>query len=174
MTFWKRSGWLALCLLAILVAFLMQIIGSLVGGFAFGLQEMGKLEEQGMLTDAAVNEVMARLATDGMGLCLVWAHALMLVCFAIWFYFGCGRPKLRQAKVAFAPKNFLVIVLVAGGMCFFTNFALPVAALIIPESITIRPCIIMEKPSVNLPKMMVWTDFTELSIILTEACFVQI
>lgn len=135
MSIWKRSGWLALCLLAVLVAFLMQIIGSLVGGFAFALQEMGKLDEQGLLTDAAVNDVMDRLVTDGMGLCLVWAHILMLVCFAIWFYFGCGRPKLRQAKVAFAPKSLLVILLVAGGMCFFTNFGLPVATLIIPESI---------------------------------------
>ena len=135
MSLWKRSGWLALCLLAILVAFIMQILGSVIGGFAFSLQEMAKLEEQGMLTDAAVNEVMERLATDGMGLCLIWAHILMLVCFAIWFYFGCGRPKVRQAKVLFTPKAFGVTVLVALGMCFFTNFALPVVSLIIPESI---------------------------------------
>lgn len=135
MSLWKRSGWLALCLLALLVSFVMQIIGAVIGSFAFSLREMAKLEEQGMLTDAAANEVMARVATDGMGLCLIWAHVLMLVCFAIWFYFGCGRPKMRQAKVLFTPKALLVTVLVALGMCFFTNFALPVAALVIPESI---------------------------------------
>ena len=135
MSIWKRSGWLALCLLAVLVAFLMQIIGSIVGGFAFNLQEMRKLEAQGMLTQAAIDDVNNRLLTDGMGLCILWGHIMMLVCFAIWFYFGCGRPKLRQAKVAFAPKSLLVILLVAGGMCFCTNFALPVVSLIIPESI---------------------------------------
>ena len=53
MSFWKRSGWLALCLLALLVSFLLQIIGAVIGMFAFNLREMAKLEEQGMLTDAA-------------------------------------------------------------------------------------------------------------------------
>ena len=135
MTFWKRSGWLALCLLALLVSFLLQIIGAVIGMLAFNLREMGKLEAQGMLTDAAANEVMTRAATEGLGLSLIWAHILMLVCFAIWYYFGCGRPKVSQAKVLFTPKALLVTVLVAIGMCFCTNFALPVAALVIPESI---------------------------------------
>ncbi len=135
MSMWKRSGWLALCLLAVLVSFLMQIIGAIIGSFAFSLKEMAKLEEQGMLTQAAIDDVNNRLLTEGMGLSLLWAHILMLVCFAIWFYFGCGRAKLRQAKVLFTTKAFLVTVLVALGMCFFTNFGLPVATLIIPESI---------------------------------------
>ncbi len=135
MSFWKRSGWLALCLLALLVSFLLQIIGAVIGMFAFNLREMAKLEEQGMLTDAAANEVVARAATEGMGLSLIWAHILLLVCFSIWYYFGCGRPKVSQAKVLFTPKALLVTVLVALGMCFCTNFALPVVALVIPESI---------------------------------------
>lgn len=135
MSFWKRCGWLALCLLAVLVAFIMQIIGVLVGMIAYCVPEMQKLEAQGLLTDDSVNMVMEKAATEGMGLCLVWGHIFMLVCFLIWFYFGCGRPKLRQAKVVFAPKTLLVTAMVAIGMGFFTNFGLPVASLIIPESI---------------------------------------
>lgn len=155
MTFWKRSGWLALCLLAVLVAFLMQIIGSIVGGFVFSLQEMRKLEAQGMLTQAAIDDVNNRLLTDGMGLCLIWAHVLMLVCFALWYYFGCGRPKLRQAKVAFVPKNFLVMFLIAIGMCFFTSFALPVASLIIPESIMNHYMELMEQAGFGIDTLAI-------------------
>lgn len=131
----ERFGWFALCLLATLAAFVMQIIGSLFGILGYCRTEMRKLSEQGLLTDSSANMVMEKAATEGMGLCLVWAHVLMLLCFAIWYYYGCGKPKLKEAKGVFAPKSLLVMVLVAGGMCFFVNFAMPVAMLIIPESI---------------------------------------
>ena len=83
MSLWKRSGWLALCLLVALVSIIMQVFGVFAGQIQFCLQEMGKLNEQGLLTDATANEVMNRAYTDGMGLMLLWSHIFMVVCFAL-------------------------------------------------------------------------------------------
>lgn len=135
MSRWERCGWLALCLLAVLVTFIMQLIGSFIGMCSYCFPEMRKLSQQGLLTDEAINFLLAESMVENMGAIMVWGHGLIIACFAIWFYYGCGRPKLRDAKGVWAPKNFLVILLVAGGMCFFINFAMPVVIPIIPKSI---------------------------------------
>ena len=134
----NRFKWLILCLFATLIAFVAQIIGSLIGLLAYCIPEMRKLREQGLLTDETANMVVENATVEGMGLCLLWAHILIIFCFALWFYYGCGRHKLREAKCAFAPKTLLVTILVAGGICFFINFAMPVIIEIIPKSIVDR------------------------------------
>lgn len=141
----NRFKWLILCLFATLMAFVAQIIGSLIGLLAYCMPEMRKLREQGLLTDETVNMVVENATVEGMGLCLLWAHILIIFCFALWFYYGCGRHKLREAKSAFVPKTLLVTILVAGGMCFFINFAMPVIIEIIPKSIVDRYEELMEQ-----------------------------
>lgn len=138
MTNGNRFGWWALCLLATLVAFIAQIIGSLIGMLGYCLPEMRKLRAQGLLTDESSYMVLERATTEAMGQMLVWAHALIILCFVVWFYYGCGRHKLKEAKSAVTAKNLLVTVLVAVGMCFFINFALPLVIEIIPKSIVDR------------------------------------
>ncbi len=140
MKMYKRCGWLALALLAVVACFALQIMGSIVGlliyAFAGFFKMFSSLEgmSEGAI-EAEVNAIMQDAATEGIGLCLVLAHVMMIVCFALWYRFGCGKPRLKEAKGVFAPKTLLVVFLVAGGMCFFTNFALPVMEPIIPEKI---------------------------------------
>ncbi len=139
MSFGKRIGWLGLVVLALLVAFAAQVIGMFVGIFAYCIPRMQEAAAQagGTLEQSVSDAIYAEAMTDGMGLLLVCAHIAMLLIFAIWYYFGCGRPKVKNAKETglFTGKALLVVVLVALGMGFFTNFALPVVSLIIPESI---------------------------------------
>lgn len=131
----SRIGWFALCLAALIAAFFMQIVGTVVGMIAHLFMSMKELNDQGLLTEDAANEVMNNAPTDGMGIMLIFAHIAMLIGFAVWYRIGCGKPRFTEAKAVFAPKPFLVVLLVAGGMCFVTNFGLPLAALVIPESI---------------------------------------
>lgn len=135
MKFHQRCGWLGLSLVPILVSFVLQIVGSVVGIIVYTVYRIVGLTIKGVDQDTIIAMAQESVATDSIGMCLVIAHLLMIICFALWYYFGCGRPKLREAKGVFVPKMLLVVVLVCGGMCFFTNFGLPVASLVIPESI---------------------------------------
>ncbi len=131
----NRFGWLALCLLAVLVAFVLQIGVSLIVMLPYVIPTFIEMYSEGIVDPVIVEERIWEATSECMGLTLVFAHLAMLICFALWYYFGCGRPKLKDAKGVFTPGSVVVTILVAGGMCFFVNFALPVATLIIPESI---------------------------------------
>lgn len=141
----NRFGWLALCLLAVIVSFVIQIGVSMVVMLPYVIPKLADLYSQGIDDMASIEDAVWQATSECMGLTLVLAHIAMLICFSIWYYYGCGRPKLKEAKGVFAPTNLLVIVLVALGMCFFVNFALPVATLIIPKSIVENYEMLMEK-----------------------------
>lgn len=155
---YQRFGWFGLSMLPILVSFVLQIIGSMVGMVVYAFPATMKLAMEGV-TDEAVLEMAAQNAiADSIGFCLVLAHALMIICFALWYYFGCGRPKLKEVKGVFAPKTLLVVLLVAGGMCFFTNFALPVMEPIIPEKIMQAYVDLMEQAGFGVDAMAIFAS----------------
>lgn len=163
MKMYKRCGWLALSLVSVVVCFLLQIMGSVVGlliyAFAGYVQLFSSLE--GMddaAIEAEVSAIMQDAATEGIGLCLVLAHLLMIVCFALWYALGCGKPRLKEAKGVFVPKTLLVVLLVAGGMCFFTNFALPVMEPIIPEKIMQNYIDLMEQAGFGVDALAIFAS----------------
>lgn len=131
----NRFGWLALCLLVVLTAFVIQIGVSLVVMLPYVIPKLADLYSQGITDMETIEAAIWEASSDCMGLTLVLAHLGMLICFGLWYYYGCGRPKLKDTKGVFVPKTLLVTVLVAGGMCIFVDFALPIAELIIPKSI---------------------------------------
>ena len=163
MKMYKRCGWLALALLSVVVCFVLQVMGSVVGLMIYAFTGFFKLFSslEGMddaAIEAAVDGIMMDAATEGIGLCLVLAHLLMIVCFALWYRLGCGKPKLKEAKGVFAPKTLLVVLLVAGGMCFFTNFALPVMEPIIPEKIMQNYIELMEQAGFGVDALAIFAS----------------
>ncbi len=158
MSFGKRLGWLALVLVALIAAFVAQIVGGLVGMFAYIMPRMSELYmENPNPSQEAIDAIIMQVETDGMGLVLICAHVAMLICFAIWYYYGCGRPNLKKAAAhgAFSGKTLGVMVLIALGMCFFTNFALPVVSLIIPEGIMNDYIELMEQAGFGVDTMAI-------------------
>ncbi len=114
-----RISYLALVLVAFIMSIVVQVIAAIVvvipAGILVGLQK-------------------------AMSITIVATHLLLLVTFGLWYYFGCGspqRPSLKNVKFKeiFTLGNILVMVMVAGGMCFFTNFAMPIASMVIPETV---------------------------------------
>ena len=163
MKMYKRCGWLALALLAVVACFVLQVMGSVAGLMIYAFAGFFKLFSllEGMddaAIEAAVDGIMMDAATEGIGLCLVLAHSLMIVCFALWYRLGCGKPKLKEAKGVFAPKTLLVVLLVAGGMCFFTNFALPVMEPIIPEKIMQNYIELMEQAGFGVDALAIFAS----------------
>lgn len=163
MKMYQRCGWLALALLAVVACFVLQVMGSVAGLMIYAFAGFFKLFSslEGMddaAIEAAVDGIMMDAATEGIGLCLVLAHLLMIVCFALWYRLGCGKPKLKEAKGVFAPKTLLVVLLVAGGMCFFTNFALPVMEPIIPEKIMQNYIELMEQAGFGVDALAIFAS----------------
>ncbi len=163
MKMYQRCGWLALALLAVVACFAVQIVGSVVGVVIYAFVGFFKMFSslEGMddaAIEAAVDSIMMDASTEGIGLCLVFAHLLMIVCFALWYYLGCNKPKLKEAKGVFAPKTLLVVLLVAGGMCFFTNFALPVMEPIIPEKIMQNYIELMEQAGFGVDALAIFAS----------------
>lgn len=155
MKMYQRFGWVGLGLLAILVSFILQIVGSFIGIFAYTFKAGMDLAMQGITDEASIMAASEAAVEDSIGLCLILAHALMVLCFALWYGLGCGKPKLKEAKGVFAPKTLLVVLLVAGGMCFFTNFGLPVVEPLIPDQIMQNYIDLMEQAGFGVDTMAI-------------------
>ncbi|MBQ7774780.1 MAG: CPBP family intramembrane metalloprotease [Lachnospiraceae bacterium] len=133
----KRIGYLGLSLLALVSAIGVQLVASIVvmlpvtfvAGFQAGMQG---IEDMEVITQMSNDAVAA-----AMPLMVLVAHIGMVLTFALWYRFGCGRPSLKNVdlKQVFAPKKLAAMVLIAVGLCIFTNFALVLVYPIIPESV---------------------------------------
>ncbi len=133
----QRIGWFGMVLLVFLAGLVVQVLAailvmlpvSFIVGFKAGMQGISDYNEIMEMSNAAMNSAL--------GATVLVTHILLVITFAIWYRFGCGKPSLKKMnkKDILSGKGILVIVLVAAGMCFFTNFAMPIATLVVPESI---------------------------------------
>ena len=133
----KRFGYLGLSLLAFIAAIAVQLVAqiivilpsSIMVGFQVGMQGITDVETINQMTLEATEKVVP--------VALLVSHLAMLLTFALWYKFGCGKPSLKKldAKKVFSPKHLAAFLLIGVGMCYFTNFALGLIYPIIPESI---------------------------------------
>ncbi len=133
----QRIGWFGMVLLVFLAGLVVQVLASIlillpasfIAGIQAGMQGITDPNEIYALSQTAIN--------NSMSLIILVTHILLVITFAVWYRFFCGKPGLKQVnkKEILSVKGILVIVMVAAGMCFLTNFAMPIATLIIPESI---------------------------------------
>ena len=116
----------------VIAAFLVMIPAGVIVGVQAGLQ--------GIADEATLQQMTQEMTNRIMPATIVVTHLLLLLSFGLWYYFKCNKPqrpslKAVKFKEVFTPKNILVMVLVEAGMCFFTNFAMPIASLMIPETV---------------------------------------
>lgn len=136
-----RISYLALALVAFITSIVVQVVAAFVVVIPTAVMTIMQAMQQGIDTNSAEFNVMYEAAVnDILPISIVVTHLLLLLTFGLWYRFGCSkpqRPTLKNVnfKAVFTPKNLLVMVLVAGGMCFFTNFAMPIASLMIPEPV---------------------------------------
>lgn len=81
--------------------------------------------------------ILSYPTTELLGLTVMVTHLALLVCFGLWYAYGCGYGygASSSLKQAFFGKNIFVIVILAVGSCYLTNFAMPIAGLFIPENV---------------------------------------
>lgn len=133
----KRIGYLGLCLLAFLASIGVQVVATFlvmlpvtfIAGFKAGTQGITDVDTIMQISNEAVAAAMPAM--------VLVAHIGIVLTFALWYRFGCGKPSLKNVnfKETFVPKKLISMVLIGVGMCFFTNFALILVYPFIPESV---------------------------------------
>ena len=135
--FWKRAGWMGMAILPLLASLFLQItIGVVIylaaivytvafqGGF--DMADPGAFQQQ----------IMDLALSRGVNVSiLVLYHLLGVAVFAIWYYFGCGRPKVQKPGRVFIGKALPVTILIGLFMDISANAFLLSAEYIFPDLI---------------------------------------
>lgn len=133
--FWKKFGWFCLTLLPGIASLIVQIVMGvilLIICSVIATLQLGATPDMDM---AALSELQMELYMQNTGLLILCYHALAIVGFGLWYYFGCGRPKVTNPLKYFPGKCLPVTVLLSLGLCFFANAFILVGQYIAPEAI---------------------------------------
>lgn len=134
MKFSKRLGWFGMCLTALIASLAVQVAAAVVAMIPAFIIVLIQAVSQGVTDEDTIMQMSMDVV---LSLSVVVSHLMMLLCFSLWYRFGCGKVRLKDVKVKeiFTAKNLLVMVLIGAGMCFLTNFAMNVLYPVIPENI---------------------------------------
>lgn len=135
-----RISYLALALVAFITSIVAQVVAALAIELPIIIITGVQAVMQGITEEAVVLETTMAAVNKAMPMIIVVTHLMLLSIFGIWYARGCKhpqKPSLRNVdfKAVFTHKNVSVMVMVAAGMCFFTNFAMPIASMIVPENV---------------------------------------
>lgn len=130
----KRAGWISLCIVVLLAALCVQMVGSMLVVIPYSVFAGVQAAAEGGTTGDAMQLVMGDMENI-MSVALVVTGILLLIVFIPWFYFGCGRPRItgESAKRAFSPRTLLVVVILAVGMNYGINCLLQLIYELAPE-----------------------------------------
>ena len=139
MTVGKRIGWTGLSILALVAAFGVQIVASMIIILPYALVEgirQGMQAANGQDPGRMAEEFMANMGGI-MGIVLVAAGVLLLMVFLPWYYFGCGRKKFTRESVSrvFSPRALLVVFLIAIALNYGINCLLQLVYVLAPQAL---------------------------------------
>lgn len=139
MTVGKRIGWTGLSILALVAAFGVQIVASMIIILPYALVEgirQGMQAANGQDPGRMADEIMANMGSI-MGIVLVVAGVLLLVVFLPWYYFGCGKQKFTRESIGrvFSPRALLVVFLIAIALNYGINCLLQLVYVLAPQAL---------------------------------------
>ena len=139
MTVGKRIGWTGLSILALVAAFGVQIVASMIIILPYALVEgirQGMQAANGQDPGRMADEIMANMGSI-MGIVLVVAGVLLLVVFLPWYYFGCGKQKFTRESIGrvFSPRALLVVFLIVIALNYGINCLLQLVYVLAPQAL---------------------------------------
>ena len=122
---------------AFAAGFLLQFVAAFAVMIPATVVKQLQIISMGLSGTAQETEMLNQMMTDVMGPTVLVTHIILLISFALWYGFGCCKKRnaFILFKAAFTGKNIVIIAVLAIGCCYLTNFAMPLASLIIPENI---------------------------------------
>ncbi len=124
-------------LAAFAAGFLLQFVAAFAVMIPASVVKQMQIMSMGLTGTAQETEMLNQLITDVMGPTVLVTHIILFVSFALWYGFGCCRKRNIAAsfKRTFRGRNIVIIAVLSVGCCYLTNFAMPIASMIIPENI---------------------------------------
>lgn len=135
--FWRRTGWTLMSFLPVLIS----IIAQIGLGVVYMVILMVKLMLEGGMdaTDPAMIESITNSAMEAYmndsGILIFGYHILATLGFGLWYYFGCGKPKITNPIKAFKGKCLPTVLIFSFGLCLFANAFVLIGQYVAPEAI---------------------------------------
>ena len=122
---------------ALTAGFLLQFVAAFAVMIPAVVVKQMQIISMGLSGTPQETEMLNQVVTDVMGPTVLVTHVFLLICFALWYGFGCCRKRnaVITFKNTFRSRNILIIAVIAVGCCYLTNFIMPVAGMFIPENI---------------------------------------
>lgn len=130
----RKVGYFFLSLTPFLACMGIQLVVALLGGIVVGIVgEVMYMVQNPTASPAEVMNAYMSAVTDNMGLLVLFTHITLSLTAVLWYYFGCGRPKLKASAKNVNAKA--IVLAVAGGlvMNFLANGMVGVEMYVIPE-----------------------------------------
>ncbi len=135
-----RISYLSLVLVTLLMSIMTQVVAAVLLAIPTNIVVSVQAVLQGITDEVILQQMAQDMNSRLVPVTIVVTHLLLLITFGFWYHYNCNKSgeifseKLKYKEI-FTIKNIWVMVLIAAGMCFLVNFAMPVAALIIPGEI---------------------------------------
>lgn len=131
----KRVGYFFLSLTPALACGFLQLVAEMavmiVGAFIRLLQYMA---ENPTASKTQAMAVYTRAIYEFISLGLFAYHLVALPAFGLWYYFGCGRPKLKRSVRNVNVQAVVIAVIGGVSMCLFSNAMVGVEQYLLPKA----------------------------------------
>jgi len=132
--FWKKFGWTCLTILPLIISLIAQfMMGVIIYAY---ISVVNMAEVTALMSDPlALTEYIMGEYKNYAGVGIFCYHIVALIGFGIWYYFGCGRPKMTNPVKTFKGKCLPATVILAFGLCLFANAFVLVGQFVAPAAI---------------------------------------
>lgn len=122
---------------AFAAGFLLQVVAAFAVMLPAMVVKMMQIMSMGLTGTEEETAMLTEVSTDMMGPAVLVTHIVLLVTFGLWYVFGCCKERNGAVtfRKTFGGKNLIIILMLALGGCYLTNFFMPIASLVIPDSI---------------------------------------
>lgn len=138
-SFWKKFGWTCMTLLPCIVSLIVQlgmgVVLLFITSYMATMQLGAGVASPADIDMAALSELQMELYQQHTTQLIFIYHIIGIIGFGIWYYFGCGRPKMTNPVKSFRGKCLPATIVLSFGLCFFANAFVLVGQYIVPEVI---------------------------------------
>lgn len=133
--FWKKTGWVFMVFLPIVVSLIGQIVMGVAVIIIHAMAVAGRMALSGNIDTEQLQSEISSGAMDVLPIGILIYHILAILIFGLWYYFGCGRPKAQAPARVFSGKCIPVTALMGFFMCISANAMVLTAQYVVPTLI---------------------------------------
>lgn len=131
----KRIGYFFLALTPAASSLLLQLLAGMVvmiGGAVVRMVQYTLLHPG--VSQAEIMQIYMEAVYEFAGPGVFAYHVVALPVFGLWYYFGCGRPKLKNTVRGLNGKAFAIAILGGVSLCLLSNAVVGIEQYLLPKA----------------------------------------